>query len=154
MSTEEKKDLKIFGYKVKHIFSPKKWGHVAKALYQLKIKGRVINFLIKIGLEDKPEGQEGYIDPLDRAAMIIFRYVKCEPCMRAGKCPECKCLTPGNIIPETNKCSRNNWGPGYPGFLKSIEDMGYRFRLEQVNDESKPSYEDIEKMLNLNSPKN
>lgn len=133
--------MKIFGYKLEHIVSPERWKMVMVSIYRLKFKPWLMNKakpwvfkkLVAWGFEDPPAPEtpkEDYINDIDRAAQIMFRYITCyDPCVRTGKCIECNCLMPDSIIAPNNQCSRGKWPKMRKGFLKEFEKSGARFAI-------------------------
>lgn len=99
--------MRIFGYKVSHILSPKR---------------------IKIFIKDKIASKSKYIpdvDPsesLDFAEMVIYRSRMCPQCTLAGKCvghmteeePGCSCPTPNLYSAPKADCDLGYW-PAHNG---------------------------------------
>lgn len=69
------------------------------------------------------------VDELNKAFNIVYRYLKCKPCMIKGSCVHCGCTTPDNIIPEKNYCSNYKWGVMEEDMLKFLDDMGLQLTL-------------------------
>lgn len=144
--------------RIRDIFSKTKWKVFLVGTYLLRIKpffNRVERkFLlwagetslngkdlktgkdIKIGKEVEGEETE-QIDPnalneIEKAFNIVYRYLKCEPCMKKGSCDHCGCTCPDNIIPEKNFCSGKNWGPMRKDIFEFLKVTNQKITITQI----------------------
>lgn len=87
--SKKRKSWKINGYRVVDMINPRKWWAIVDA----KLARRYT----------------------DKAFMeqVVYRMTQCPECVAAGKCLDCSCPVPNNMLARGNKCSEGRWDEMY-----------------------------------------
>lgn len=78
---------------LKDILNPKKWFVYLKSKYWKTKK--------YVKLEES--------EIFSYCEQVVYRSILCKPCVKDGKCKDCKCPVPENMIIPENTCSEKNW---------------------------------------------
>jgi hypothetical protein len=83
--------------RIKDLFSPARWKSV-------------LVFLLRWSLK-KLEGDSALVfEEQHIIEQYMFRFIKCKPCVDAGKCVNCQCAIPAKMWVRHDHCSMGKWG--------------------------------------------
>ena len=133
--------------RIKDVLSLTKWKVFIVGTYLMRIRPFLKRLDLKLiqwggnttvdnkDIQKELTGEENpnKVDEVNKAFNIVYRYLRCKDCMKAGHCKHCGCTTPDNIIPEKNFCSKFMWGTMEPDIFAFLDEMGLEITLTQKN---------------------
>lgn len=83
--------------RIKDIFSPSRWKSFSTYLLRKTLT--------------KLEGENALVyEEVHIIEQYMFRFMKCQDCLLAGKCKHCQCELPAKMWVRHDSCSLGKWG--------------------------------------------